>query len=145
MKIYLDTNVFNRPFDDQTQPRIILETQALRTILKLIEMGNIELMSSSVLAYENSRNTSPVRQKWVHQCLALATTSQPLQNTIIQRAKALEQTGLKTIDALHVATAEAAQCEVFLTCDDRLLRRYSGPLRAMNPVTLVLELTEVSE
>ncbi len=28
MKVYLDTSVYNRPFDDQTQPRIWLETMA---------------------------------------------------------------------------------------------------------------------
>lgn len=145
MRIYIDTSVFNRPFDDQTQPRIILETQALRTILQLIEDGQLELVSSSVLDYENSRNASPSRQRWVRQCLQLAKAYQPLQDDIIQRAKILEQVGVKQVDALHVAAAEKAQCEVFLACDDRLLRRYQGSLRAMNPVNFVLEITEVSE
>jgi predicted nucleic acid-binding protein len=141
-KIYLDSSVLNRPFDDQNQARIILETQALRTILQLIENGKLQLINSSVLEYENSKNTSPLRQNWVKQCLQLATEYQPLQNSIIQRAKILEQQGIKEIDALHVATAEAAQCQVFLACDDRLLRRYQGTMKAINPVTFILELTE---
>ncbi|WLT38257.1 hypothetical protein NON20_22660 [Synechocystis sp. B12] len=37
MKLYLDTSVLNRIFDDQTQARIALETQALRMILQLVE------------------------------------------------------------------------------------------------------------
>jgi predicted nucleic acid-binding protein len=145
MKIYVDTSVFNRPFDDQTQPRIVLETQALRTILQLVESEQLELVSSSVLDYENSRNANPTRQSWVRRCLELAKTYQPLQNEIIQRAKMLEGEGLKQIDALHVASAEQASCDVFLACDDRLLRRYSGPVKAMNPVNFVLEITEVPE
>jgi len=40
IRIYLDTSVYNRPFDDQTQPRIGLETLAFATIMQLIEMGN---------------------------------------------------------------------------------------------------------
>jgi hypothetical protein len=65
----LDTSVLNRPFDDQTQPRIALETQALRTILQLVEAREVELVSSSVLEYENSRNISQSRRQWVEQCL----------------------------------------------------------------------------
>ncbi|ASC72710.1 hypothetical protein XM38_036680 [Halomicronema hongdechloris C2206] len=145
MKIYVDTSVFNRPFDNQTQPRIILETQALRTILQLVESEQLELISSSVLDYETSRNANPTRQSWVRRCLELAKTYQSLQNDIIQRAKMLEGKGLKQIDALHVASAEQAGCDVFLACDDRLLRRYSGPMKAMNPVNFVLEITEVTQ
>lgn len=32
--VYLDTSVYNRPFDDQTQPRIWMETLALSVILQ---------------------------------------------------------------------------------------------------------------
>jgi predicted nucleic acid-binding protein len=41
---------------------------------------------------------------------------------------ALEQSGLKAIDALHLACAEAASATHFLICDDRLVRRYSGQM-----------------
>lgn len=36
VRIYLDTCVYNRPFDDQTQPRIWLETLALSVIMQMI-------------------------------------------------------------------------------------------------------------
>jgi hypothetical protein len=62
VRICLDTSVLNRPFDEQTQPRIALETQALRTILQLIEAKEIELVNSAAIAYENSRNSSPIRR-----------------------------------------------------------------------------------
>jgi hypothetical protein len=81
MRIYIDTSVFNRPFDNQTQPRIILETQALRTILQLIEDGQLELVSSSVLDYENSRNTSPVRQRWFASACNLPKSTSRLKTT----------------------------------------------------------------
>ena len=31
-RVYLDTSIYNRPFDDQTQPKIHLETQAIKAI-----------------------------------------------------------------------------------------------------------------
>ena len=44
MRVYLDTNVVNRPFDDQTQPRIWLETLAFAVILQLIDAGSVTLV-----------------------------------------------------------------------------------------------------
>jgi hypothetical protein len=41
MRIYLDTSVYNRPYDDQTQAKIYLETQAVLIILNLIETQQI--------------------------------------------------------------------------------------------------------
>lgn len=145
MRICLDTSVLNRPFDDQSQPRIVLETQALRTILQLIETEQMELINSAVLEYENSRNRSPLRRQWVEQCLRLAKQYQAMDGNVAQRATALESQGIKAIDALHVACSEAAGCDYFLTCDDRLMRRYSGSLKVVNPVTFVLDVTGEDE
>jgi hypothetical protein len=36
LKIYIDTSVYNRPFDDQAQPRIWLETLSLSKILQMV-------------------------------------------------------------------------------------------------------------
>jgi len=33
MKIYLDTSTYNRPFDDQRQPKVFLETQAVKLLV----------------------------------------------------------------------------------------------------------------
>jgi len=37
---YLDMNIYNRPFDDQSQMRIRLETMAITMIFTLIEKGS---------------------------------------------------------------------------------------------------------
>jgi predicted nucleic acid-binding protein len=128
LRVYLDTSVYNRPFDDQTQPRIWLETLALVVILQMVEAGEVRLVNSSVLRYENSRNPFPLRKRWVNRCLRLAVYDQ----------RVLEKQGLKAIDALHIACAEAAGSEYFLTCDDRVLRRYQGGIKVLNPVDFVL-------
>ena len=139
MKIYLDTSVYNRPFDDQTQPRIWLETLAFAVIMQMIEAGDVELVSSSVIGYENSRNPFATRRRWVVHCMRLATVSQEVNETIRERAEQLEGEGIKALDALHVACAETAGSEYFATCDDRLIRRYTGKLNVLNPVDFVRE------
>jgi len=141
IRIYLDTSVYNRPFDDQTQPRIWLETMALSVILQLIEDKAATLISSTMIEYENSRNPHAVRRAWVEKVTRLAGEVQPVNETIRQRANHLKQQGLKAMDALHVACAEAAQADYFVTGDDRLINRYQ-PLQKADDALTVCNPTE---
>ena len=59
-------------------------------------------------------------------CLTLAKYSQPVNEKIRERARELEKQGLRSMDALHLACAEAAETDCFLTCDDRIVKRYKG-------------------
>ena len=138
MKIYLDTSVYNRPFDDQTQPRIWLETLALALILQLVEAGEATLVNSSVLEFENSQNPFSLRQDWMARCLEQATIHQRVGKSIYERAEALETYGFKAIDAMHVACAESAGVDYFLTCDDRLLKKQKHvTISSMNPLDFI--------
>jgi len=140
--VYLDTSVYNRPFDDQTQPRICLETLAFVTIMKLTEMGQIALATSSILAFENSNNPFRPRQQWVNYCTNYAKLHQTANENIKKRAKQLEKNAIKSMDALHVACAEAMECDYFLSCDDRLLKRYKDHLlQVKNPVEFIFLFT----
>jgi len=56
-KIYLDVCCFNRPFDDQTQERIKLETEAILLILKRFELGQWQWVSSETMDERNCPNT----------------------------------------------------------------------------------------
>lgn len=141
-RVYLDTSAYNRPFDDQTQPKIFLETQAVVIILQMVEVKAVELISSSVLEYENSRNPYPIKQEAMGRYLQLAKLRQEVDEAIFKRAEELEQNGLKAIDALHVACAEAVNSDYFITCDKRLINRYSGlTMKVMNPADFVLEIS----
>ena len=138
MKLYIDTSVYNRPFDDQTQPRIWLETLSLGLILQLVQSGEATLVSSSVLEFENSRNPLPLRREWMERCLSLATEYERIDEAIRDRAREFEKQGVPAIDALHVATAESANVDIFLACDDRLLKKGKQfKVKLMNPVDFV--------
>lgn len=141
-RVYLDTSTYNRPFDDQTQPKIFLETQAVIIILQMVEVKAVELISSSVLEYENSRNPYPIKQEAMNRYLQLAELRQEVNESIGKRAEELEKDGLKAIDALHVACAEAVNSDYFITCDKRLINRCSKlTMKVMNPADFVLEMS----
>lgn len=55
MKIYLDMCCFNRPYDDQAQSRIRIETEAKIVIQQKIKDGEHELLWSSTLDFECSK------------------------------------------------------------------------------------------
>lgn len=137
--LYLDTSVYNRPFDNVSQPRIWLEALAFAAILQMREAGKVKLVSSDALEYENSRNPFLDRKTWVNFYLSLAATYQQLDNSIRIRAQGLENQGLGSVDALHLACAEKVGAGYFITCDDRIIKRYQGEtLRVMNPVDFVI-------
>lgn len=144
-RIYLDTSIYNRPFDDRTQPKIFLETQAVILILQMVEAKLIELVSSSVLEYENSRNPYAIKQRFMNQYLQMAIMRQQVNEPIRQRAEQLEQQGIKPIDALHVACAEAANSDYFITCDKRLINRCQElAIVTLNPVDFIVEIEDES-
>lgn len=59
-----------------------------------------------------------------------------------RRARQLQAEGFSVLDALHLASAEQAGVDYFLTCDDRLVRRYSGKLKVVNPQAFINSLGE---
>jgi predicted nucleic acid-binding protein len=50
----------------------------------------------------------------------------------LSRAIRLVTLGFRGFDALHIACAEAGKCDVFLTTDDRLLKRAIQNRKALN-------------
>ena len=72
MNVYLDLCVYNRPFDDQTQPRIMMETLGEIIIMALVSSGEIKTINSFVLEYENLKNPKLENKMIVFDMLQLA-------------------------------------------------------------------------
>jgi predicted nucleic acid-binding protein len=122
MLIYLDTCCLNRPFDDQSQPRIQLETGAVLAILQQVASGELRIANSSVLQFDINRITDQTRQNGILHFLSYSSSFQPLTQSIEQRGVQLNALGFKRLDALHLAAAEFLKADVMLTTDDQLLR-----------------------
>ncbi len=123
MKIYLDVCCLNRIFDDQTQDRIHLESEAILTIMKYIESGKWDLMNSDAIVYEINKIPDIEKKNKVLLLIAKANLYLRVNTKIISRAKEIRKFGMKTYDALHVASAEVGKADIFLTTDDNLLAK----------------------
>ena len=123
MFIYFDTCCLNRPYDDQSQPRIQLEAAAVLAILERVTAGDVQLASSSVLQFEIHRIADQTRRNGILHFLSYSSSYQPLTTEIEQRGIWLNKLGFKRLDSLHLAAAEALKLDVLLTTDDQLLRR----------------------
>jgi hypothetical protein len=141
MKIYLDNCCFNRPFDDQKQLRIKLETEAKLDIQERIVQGKVELAWSYILDFENEANPFEQRKlaikDWkVHACVDADETKE-----ILGTAERFERMGVRSKDALHLACAVAMKCEYFLTTDDQLVKKVSGvtEIKVTDPVSFIRE------
>jgi len=144
MKVYLDTCSLQRPLDSRTQIRIGLEAEAIMGIINLCEDGTLELVSSDVLLFESRRNPWAERRAYALAVLDKAAVIVRVNEEIQRRANELQRQGLKPLDALHLASAEAGEVDCFCTTDDRLLARgkvlaHTG-IRVVSPTELIQEI-----
>jgi predicted nucleic acid-binding protein len=123
MRIYFDTCTLQRPLDDRSQARILLEAEAILTLLGLCEQGKLLLMTSDVLRYETQNNPHPQKRAFVEKILQQAGEDIALTDVIEDLAQTYAQAGIKAVDALHLASATSAGVDYFCTCDDRFYRR----------------------
>jgi len=137
MRLYVDLSCFNRPFDDQGQERIRLETEAVFVVLTRIMEGKDTLLWSWVMSFENDKHPNPDRRDEIAVWEARAERSVSLSNKLEERARQISELGIAGLDAVHLASAEEGRADVLLTCDDVLVRRSRRrtlALRVLNPV-----------
>ena len=139
MRVYLDNCTFNRPFDDQTQIRIRLETEAKLYIQEKIRDGTLELVWSYMLDYENLANPFEERRNTIQNWKARAFIDIDADLEILTKANVLSKIGLRNKDALHLACAIAAKCDYFVTTDDILLKKTVGfeDITVIDPPNLI--------
>jgi hypothetical protein len=143
MRLYSDLSCFNRPFDDQGQERIRRETEAVLVILRRVMEGRDSLVWSWVLTFENDKHPKPDRRDEIALWEGRSERSIGLTPELEERARQIERSGIHGLDAAHLASAEIVGAEVFLTCDDAVLRRAQRLMPALRVLDPVAYLTEV--
>lgn len=123
MRIYLDCCCLQRLYDDQAQPRIRFETEAVFAILAAVQNGDITLLSSEAIEYELSRIPDDARYHEAMSLLLLATERLILTDEVEIMAESFEIAGIAAMDSVHLAIASCAGADYFVTCDDKLLRK----------------------
>ena len=144
MKIYLDNSCYNRPFDDQKQLRIKLETEAKLNIQERILQKEIELAWSYILDFENEANPFEQRKLVIRGWKNHASVDTEETQEIVEKAERFHQMGIKSKDSLHLACAISMQCEYLLTTDDELVKKAEGikEIKVTDPISFIKEGTE---
>jgi predicted nucleic acid-binding protein len=144
MLIYFDTCCLHRPFDDQSQLRIRLETEVIIEVFSRCDSGVHEYASSEVLEFETGRNPNATASSTILAILAKSKRDMRLSPILETRAEEFVSKGLKPRDALHLASAIEIGTDFFCTCDDRFLKIGRSltqlPLNVLAPLELATEL-----
>ncbi|MFN8489557.1 MAG: PIN domain-containing protein [Caldilineaceae bacterium] len=121
-----------------------LEAEAVLGIIGQCDSGTITLVSSEALVYEMEQNLLMLRKEHAQAVLAKANLFVKIEPSVEQRTAIFVKRGIKPMDAVHVALAEAASVDYFCSCDDRLLRKLKRmkdlQTKAMSPLELIEEL-----
>jgi hypothetical protein len=138
MRIYLDTCLLNRPFDNQQDDRVRLETEALKIILSHVDVGDWVLVGSPILDLEVAQIPDYGRREALQELLAcVASEGAILDEETGNLARQIQARGIGGFDALHLACAARVKVDVLLSTDDRFVRR---ACRMSDLVTCVVEL-----
>ena len=149
MRIYLDACCLSRLTDDQSQLRLRAEAESVEQIMRLVRERLAIWVSSTVLNLDVSRNPDPGRRRDAEALLSFANEIVVPKAAEANRARHIGELGFGSFDALHLAVAEQATVDVFLTTDDGILRRARQNLgllrvRVENPVSWYMELQDDS-
>jgi predicted nucleic acid-binding protein len=144
MKIYLDVCCLNRPFDDQSQDRVHLESEAILSILNHSRTAGWSVVGSEAIEYEITKMPDKEKRLMVQILSSVYDIYVRVDAGVEKRALELKRVGLKSLDALHVACAEKAKAGIFLTTDDNLLSKALKSekilkVKVENPLRWVME------
>jgi len=138
----LDNCTFNRPYDNQSDINIRLESEAKLFIQEKIKDNKIDLVWSSMNSYENNDNPSPEKQERIIVWKTIAVEYCNLNESILKKAEELQSQNIRAKDALHIAAAIYSQCGYFITTDRKILNKNIDGITVLNPVAFVEEYLE---
>jgi len=126
LNIYLNTNIYGRPYDDLKQRRILDEAIACLRILVLSFSNLFRIIGSEILLAEIGQ-IKDISKKEAVEDLVVATISiaLPLDDMVINIADGIySDCSLEDYaDCLHLAFAFKGDCKYFLSCDDGIISK----------------------
>ena len=154
-RVYLDTNVYCRPRDDQSDPRVRRESGAFMEIVERAVGGEVEIVSSDYVKFEVERMNDPLKRKDVRgleRALVKINIKGGLKKVVESSRLLQTECNINALDALHIISAYYGKAEFFLTCDDEILsrrtciegflKRKEYKIKVRNPIEYVEEMGE---
>jgi len=127
--------------------RIELETKALMYIQQQIIEKKIVLVTSVIMDFENKDNPFPVGAFVIDEFLKSIKKKEFVRNVkgyvdvnedVIRIAQELSSQGIRTKDAAHIACAVYADCDYFVSTDDRVLKYKTHKVRFIDPTDFIM-------
>lgn len=121
-RVYLDTNVYCRPLDDQTSHRVRSESRAFALIADAALRQEIIIVSSDYVRFEIEKMADPLKRKDIRGFeRALSSVNVASGEGLVELATEFcSKCSLNSLDALHVSASCLGEAD-FLTCDDEIL------------------------
>lgn len=134
--------MFNRPFDDQSNIKILLESEAKLKIQENIRSGMYELIWSYILDYENNKNPFKERKEQIGKWKLYAKTDIEEDETVLNLANSINKLGLKKFDSLHISCAIKANANYFLTTDIGIIKKANliTDIEIKDPIDFIREI-----
>ena len=121
--IYLDTNMYARPFDDQNRSTIQAEADAFLTIIEAVNARRLMLLSSDILLFEVHNILNEDKRTKVLEYIKLCTQHIESSDDVLSLGKLVQQQcSTRSRDALHIASAMLGNARYFLSCDTTVTR-----------------------
>ncbi len=119
--IYFDTNVYSRPFDDQSQPVIQQESNAFLEIIAQIRSGAFRVLNSDILEFEVANILKDDKRSKVRSHLELCSEHVESSEDVLSLGTRIQSScHVRPRDALHVASAIIGGARFFLSCDNKV-------------------------
>lgn len=126
-RIYLDTCVWCRPFDEPSH-RVTEEAGAFFRILRMVSEEEVVITSSVVLDDEIDMIRGDEKREAVNE-LVSRTVSERICYIPKRYREIMNRLKLKVRDAAHLACALESNAEYFITADDNILRKSKDIMR----------------
>jgi len=131
---------WKRPFDEQTQDRVYIESEIILSVIAKCETGEWRLLISEALKFELSNDKDVERSEFITALFCEGNDIFPITDEIKQRAAKFQNRGVKLFDSLHLATAEHANADALLTVDDQFVnsaKRTDSRVKVVNPINFM--------
>jgi predicted nucleic acid-binding protein len=139
--MYLNYNCFQRGFDDPRQIRIRMEALACQEIFLRAERNEIQLVWSFMHEDENILCPFSERKLEVLRLATLCKIKVGPKEVLYDLAKSFQEKGrFSAKDAIHLACARYAKARLFITCDNKLIKKVRSSkieVTTLNPVDYI--------
>jgi predicted nucleic acid-binding protein len=146
-RLYLDNCCYNRPYDDLTQERIHLESEAIVAIIKRGRQHIDEIVGSDIIDLEMEQSDDESRKEKVKILYAVIVDKAHYDKSVYDRSVEIKcmNKAIRSMDSLHLASAESGHADILLTTDDKFERacaKIKLGVTVMNPLKYMMEVMQ---